>query len=63
MQHNLMQFVMFLLLSVSLAGDEAGEGAAEISERLEYHTSKPLPRQPHHSKCDAYSLESLWLQL
>ena len=31
-QHNLMQFVMFLLLSVSLAGDEAGEGAAGISE-------------------------------
>ena len=62
-QHNLMQFVMFLLLSVSLAGDEAGEGAAEISERLEYHTSKPLPRQPHHSKCDAYSFESLWFQL
>ena len=31
-QHNLMQFVMFLLLSVSLAGDEAGEGVAGISE-------------------------------
>ena len=31
-QHNLMQLVMFLLLFVSLAGDEAGEGAAGISE-------------------------------
>ena len=47
-QHNLMQFVMFLLLSVSLAGDEAGEGAAGISEWLEYHTSKLLPRQPNY---------------
>ena len=47
-QHNLMQLVMFLLLSVSLAGDEAGEGAAGISEWLEYHTSKLLQRQPNH---------------